>query len=75
MRQQSNQTSSNKIERNSNLLNRKEAADFLRVNPGTLANWEWNKTQKIPVVNIGRKVFYRLSDLENWINSHVHNIE
>ena len=54
----------------SELLNQREAADFLRLSPRTL--------ERLRVVSggplfarLGRRVVYRLSDLENWIAERV----
>lgn len=50
------------------LLDRKSAARYLGVTPGTLAVWACKKRYKdLKVVKIGRTVRYRLSDLEKFI--------
>lgn len=50
------------------LLDRKSAARYLGVTPGTLAVWACKKRHKdLKVVKIGRTVRYRLSDLEKFI--------
>ena len=46
------------------LLSRREAADFLRLRPQTLAVWAMRGRVDLPVVKIGGKVLYKLSDLE-----------
>lgn len=49
------------------LLTRTEAAAFLRMEPATLANWAWNQQHELPLMKIGRRVAYRLADLETFI--------
>jgi hypothetical protein len=49
------------------LLNREEAAKFLCVKPHTLASWASTKRYQLPMVKVGRKAMYRLSDLERWL--------
>lgn len=53
------------------MMDRKQAAEYLGVAPGTLANWQCSKFRRIPHVKIGRAVKYRLTDLERWIESNV----
>jgi hypothetical protein len=49
------------------LLTRFEAARFLGVAPNTLAVWACTNRYSLPFVKVGRKVMYRLSDLEAFI--------
>lgn len=51
------------------LLTREEAAEFLRVKPQTLAMWHSTKRYRLPVVKVGRLAMYRVSDLEQFIES------
>lgn len=51
------------------LLTREEAAEFLRVKPQTLAMWHSTKRYSLPVVKVGRLAMYRLTDLEQFIES------
>lgn len=53
----------------SNLLSRKEAADFLGVSPDTLAVWACTNRYGLPLVKVGRLVKYRLDDLNDFIES------
>ena len=46
------------------LLSRREAADFLRLRPQTLAVWAMHGRINLPIVKIGGRVLYRRSDLE-----------
>lgn len=49
------------------LLDEKLAAAKLDVTPGTLSVWRSTGRYSLPFVKIGRKVRYRLSDLDLWI--------
>lgn len=55
------------------LLNREEAANFLRLSPGTLANWQSTQRQKIPCIKLGGRIFYRTTDLIKWIEQKTIN--
>jgi hypothetical protein len=48
-----------------NLLTRKEATAYL----GSICLTTLGHL-KIPYVNIGRRVFYRLADLDKWLSAH-----
>ena len=54
-------------ERASELMTRSEAAKYLRLSPGTLANWQSTQRQKIPCLKLGGRIFYRQADLYKWI--------
>lgn len=56
------------------LLNRDEAAQFLGVSPQTLAYWACTKRYGLPLVKIGRLAKYRMSDLEDFINSRTSDV-
>jgi hypothetical protein len=45
------------------------AAAVLKTTEGTLAVWRSTKRYELPYVKIGGKVFYRVSDLEKFIES------
>lgn len=51
------------------LKDEKEAAKFLDVSPGTLQVWRSTRRYPLPFVKIGRKVRYRLSDLQAFVQS------
>ena len=55
------------------LLTRAEAADYLHVQPQTLAVWQTTRRYNIPLVKIGAWVFYRRTDLDAWLDSRVVN--
>lgn len=52
-----------------NLLDEKQAAEVLTVEPGTLSVWRSTGRYKIPFVKVGRRVRYRHSDLLAWLES------
>jgi hypothetical protein len=49
------------------LLDRKAAAEYLRVTPGTLAVWDCTKRYDLQPLKAGRSVRYRLSSLDKFI--------
>ncbi len=51
------------------LLSRKEAAEYLGVKPETLSVWACTGRYSLPYVKIGSVVKYRLSDLNDFIES------
>lgn len=60
------QTTANE-KRTSDLLDRAEAANFLRLSPGTLANWQSTQRRKIPCFKLGKRIFYKECDLKKWL--------
>ena len=48
-------------------LSRREAADFLGVAVSTLEVWACTGRYDLPYVRVGRRVFYRRSDLEAFV--------
>jgi predicted site-specific integrase-resolvase len=55
----------------SNKLNRKMAADYLGVTEGTLAVWASTGRYELPFFKVGRKVFYRMGDLDDFLESRM----
>jgi predicted DNA-binding transcriptional regulator AlpA len=53
------------------LLTRRQAAEVLGFQPGTLARWTWEgREDRPPEVRVGgRAVRYRASDLSKWISA------
>lgn len=47
-----------------------EAAEHIGVAPGTLRNWRNTSRHAIPFQKLGRKVSYRLADLDKWLEAH-----
>lgn len=58
------------IEPGNKLLNRKEAAEYLRTTESALASWASHKRYSLPFIKIGGLVRYKLSDLEDFIARH-----
>jgi len=56
---------------NQMLLNRKQAAEYLTISPGTLANWHSTGAQKIPMIKIGRLCRYREKNLDHWLEQQI----
>ncbi|MDE5178896.1 helix-turn-helix domain-containing protein [Vibrio fluvialis] len=52
-------------------FNRKQAAVYLGLSEGTLAVWASTGRYQLPFVKVGRKVFYRQSDLDAFVESNV----
>ncbi len=52
-----------------NLLDENSAAAILSVTPGTLAVWRCTGRYNLPYIKIGRKVRYRQTDLDTWIEN------
>ncbi|WP_111638173.1 helix-turn-helix domain-containing protein [Marinomonas shanghaiensis] len=50
------------------LLSRNEAAEFLGVRHQTLSAWACNGRYGLRFVKIGRRVMYRISDLESFLD-------
>ena len=46
------------------LFDRKTAAKYLRVSPGTLAVWDCTKRYDLKPLKVGRSVRYRKADLD-----------
>ena len=51
----------------STLKSRQEAASYLNIKPNTLAVWGSSGRYDLPFVKIGRRVMYRLEDLDAFI--------
>lgn len=45
----------------------KRAAEILGVSPGTLGVWRCTGRYRLPFFKVGRRVRYRVSDLEAWL--------
>lgn len=53
------------------LLDEQQAAQHLNVSPGTLSVWRSTGRYSLPFVKVGRRVRYRLADLDAWIQERV----
>jgi excisionase family DNA binding protein len=51
----------------SDLRSREEAAEYLSIKPQTLAAWATSGRYGLPFVRVGRKVRYRLADLDAFL--------
>lgn len=50
-------------------MTRREAAEYLGLSPTTLEVWASTGRYSLPFVKVGRRAFYRRSDLDKWIRS------
>ena len=57
------------VKRSRELLDEKQAADFLSLSPGTLSVWRSTGRHCLPFVKVGHRVRYRVADLETWLES------
>jgi predicted DNA-binding transcriptional regulator AlpA len=53
------------------LLDRKTAARYLAVSPGTLAVWDCTKRYDLKPIKVGRAVRYRKSDLDKFLEDRL----
>lgn len=58
-----------------NRLSVKEAASVLGVSESTLAVWRCTKRYPLPYLKIGRKVFYRETDIQQFLENRLMNGE
>ena len=56
---------------NTQLVNRKTAAEFLGVKANTLTLWAMRQSHSLPYVKVGRLVRYRVSDLEAFLQQNL----
>lgn len=50
-------------------MTRREAAEYLNLSAGTLANWAVSGLHDLPYFRCGRKVLYMKADLDNWLEN------
>lgn len=48
-------------------LTRREAAQYLNLSVGTLANWAVTGRYELPFFRCGKKALYLKSDLDHWL--------
>lgn len=53
------------------LLDRKTAAKYLGISPGTMAVWDCTKRYDLKPLKVGRAVRYRRSDLDKFLQSQL----
>jgi predicted DNA-binding transcriptional regulator AlpA len=58
-------------DKNEPLLDRKTAARYLNLSPGTLAVWDCTKRYNLNPIKIGRAVRYRKADLDKFIEQRL----
>ncbi len=54
-------------------MNRQQAADYLGVSPGFLANDVWTQRHKVPFQKIGRRCIYPRQMLDAWLATRTVN--
>lgn len=54
------------------LLTATEASQRLRITYGSLAVWRCTHRKALPFVKVGRKIFYRAQDIEDFITANLH---
>mgnify|MGYP000235124246 CR=1 FL=1 len=57
------------------LLDTNEASAFLKTPAKTLVAWRCTKRVKVPFVKIGGNVRYRKSDLVEFIEANMHDVQ
>lgn len=53
------------------LIDRTAAAEYLGVRAGTLANWQSTGFRRVPHIKIGKRVKYRIADLDAFIEQNI----
>lgn len=53
------------------LLDRKQAAKYLGLSPGTLAVWDCTQRHNLNPIKVGRSVRYRRSDLDFFLEQRL----
>lgn len=56
------------------LRTRQEAAAYLGVKAQTLAAWACTQRYPLPFVKIGRRVMYRIADLDAFVLANLHTV-
>lgn len=54
------------------LMDRKSAAQYLKVSPGTLAVWDCTKRYDLKPLKVGRSVRYRKSHLDSFLERQLY---
>lgn len=53
------------------LLDRREAATYLKISPGTLAVWDCTKRYDLKPLKAGRSVRYRKAELDRFLEEQL----
>ncbi|QKI88537.1 helix-turn-helix domain-containing protein [Thiomicrorhabdus xiamenensis] len=48
-----------------------QVSELIGVTVGTLATWRMTGRYNLPFIKVGRKVLYRVTDVESWLESRV----
>lgn len=54
------------------LQNSLNAADYIGIPANTLQHWRTTGAQQIPFIKVGRRIMYRISDLDEWLAQHTY---
>jgi len=54
-------------------LTPKEVSRTINITIGTLAVWRTTKVYNIPYIKVGGKVLYPVKELNDWLESRMHN--
>ena len=57
---------------NAQFRNHEAAAGHLNIPANTLQHWRTTGAQQIPFIKVGRRVMYRISDLDQWLDQHTY---
>lgn len=60
---------------NQELLTTTEAGAYLKTPPKTLVAWRCTKRVKVPFVKIGGNIRYRKCDLDQFVESNLHDAQ
>ena len=53
------------------LFTNKEAAEYLGIKENTLTIWRNSRKYDIPYIQVGRKIKYKKSDLDKFLNENI----
>jgi len=57
---------------NNKLVTPLDTSNILGVSEGSLAVWRSTKRYPLPYIKVGKKVMYRMSDINTFIESNTH---
>lgn len=58
----------------SELFNPEQTAELIKVKKETLAVWRSTSRYGLKFVRVGRRIFYRQSDIEEWLNTRTEGL-
>ncbi|MBK7856657.1 MAG: helix-turn-helix domain-containing protein [Bacteroidetes bacterium] len=56
------------------LMDRKTAASYLKLSPGTLAVWDCTRRYDLSPIKVGRSVRYRKSSLDDFLSQRLRKL-